>query len=57
MTTKHGIKFIQTRQYNFSNKLGIDNILLPNMDFEEFESSDSKSSRELVILKPYWRIC
>ena len=38
MRTKHGIKFIQTRQYNFSNKLGIDNILLPNMDFEKYES-------------------
>lgn len=38
MTTKHGIKFIQTRQYNFSKQLGIDQILLTDMNFEEYES-------------------
>jgi hypothetical protein len=35
MRTKNDIKFIQTRQYNFSNKLALDNILPPNIDFEE----------------------
>ena len=44
MRTKNDIKFIQTRQYNFSNKLGIDNILLPNMDFEEYESDIDRKS-------------
>ena len=47
MTTKHGIKFIQTRQYNFSNKLGIDNILLPNMNFEEYESDMFKIRKKI----------
>lgn len=39
MRTKNDIKFIQTRQYNFSNKLALDNILPHNIDFEEYESN------------------
>ncbi len=35
MRTRNDIKFIQTRQYNFSKQLVIDNILPINMNFEE----------------------
>lgn len=38
MRSKNDIKFIQNRQYNFSNRLTIDNILPSNMNFEDYNS-------------------
>lgn len=38
METKHGIKFIQTRQYKLSNQLAIDSILPQDMVFEDYNS-------------------
>ena len=38
MISKNNIKFIQNRQYNFSNQLVIDNILPSNINFEDYNS-------------------
>ena len=38
MGSKNDIKFIQKRQYKFSNQLVIDNILPPDMNFEDYNS-------------------